>query len=341
MWQVVNHTPFQTAGYFLRDARGAEHWVIAMRLTLDLPESGLPVLAERQLPVNLLPSYDAAGEEMLEDSGIAPFRPQCDILLRGVATPDDSKSALSFPVTLSVGKMERIIHCHGPRRLVRTRFGHKIEALGPATATPLSWRQATGGRDLAAETDGDDLHPDNPIGMGWSADPDRMSRGEELMLAPLDDASCDAARPADLSPPSGFGAIAPFWRSRRVLAGTYDDIWERTRHPLPPADFDEAFHQSAPVRQRADLRGGEPVQVRNAGPGASLNFRLPQILAETRTRINHSTSSTRMRLIELTMDAPERKATMLWNASVPCQGQDSKLFDSTVLLTQAAGLVMA
>lgn len=122
MWQVVNHTPFQTAGYFLRDARGAEHWVIAMRLTLDLPENGLPVLAERQLPVNLLPSYDAAGEEMLEDSGIAPFRPQCDILLRGGATPDDSKSALSFPVTLSVGKMERIIHCHGPRRLVRDRL---------------------------------------------------------------------------------------------------------------------------------------------------------------------------------------------------------------------------
>ncbi|WP_199260701.1 DUF2169 family type VI secretion system accessory protein [Paracoccus binzhouensis] len=340
MWHITNHTPFETAGYFLRDAQGIEHWVVAMRLTLDLPVTGLPVLAEQQQAVNFLPVLDASGE-LLEDSDLAPFRPHCDILLRGTATPASDKPVLSFPVSLSVGRLQRTIHCHGPRRLVRTRFGHRIEALGHAVETPLSWRQATGGRDVAADTSKEDAtHPDNPIGMGWSADPSGMARGDEIMLAPLDDASHLDARHARLQPPAGFGAIAASWRCRRTLAGTYDDHWARTRQPLPPADFDPAFHQSAPVGQRADLRGGESVQVRNAGAGPSLEFRVPQIISEVRTRIANATLTSRMRLITLAIDAQDRRATLVWNSSVPCPGQDGKLSESTVLMSQAAGLVM-
>ncbi|SFA62320.1 hypothetical protein SAMN04487972_14713 [Paracoccus halophilus] len=342
MWQVVNHTPFETAGYFLRDAHGVEHWMVAMRLTLDLPSAGLPLLAEPQQPVSLLPVFDASGEEMLEGSDLVPFRPHCDILLRGTATPQRDRPVLSFPVSLSVGRSERTIHCHGPRRLVRTRFGHRTEALGHAADPPLAWRQATGGRDVAADSDQEGAaHPDNPIGTGWSADPGRMNRGDEIMLAPLDDTSHLGARPASLPEPVGLGAIAPFWHSRRKLAGSYDEHWARTRCPLPPTDFYPAFHQSAPVGQRADLRGGEPVQVRNAGGGPSLELRVPQIISEVRTRIGHATLTSRMRLITFAIDAQDRRATLVWNTAVPCPGQDDRLSESTVLLSPAAGLVMA
>lgn len=337
MWQVTNHTPFQAAGYFLRDAQGIEHWVVAMRVALDLPPAGLPVLAKTQQPVNLLPIYDASGEELIEDSDLAPFRPRCDILLRGTATPESDRPEPSFPVSLSVGRLQRTIHCHGPRRLVRTRFGHRIEALGPAVETPLSWRQASGGRDLATDA----IHPDNPIGTGWCADLAGMQRRDEIMLAMLDDASHLDRRPAAVQEPAGFGAIAPSWRCRRILAGTYDDAWTRTRSPLPPQDFDPAFHQTAPVGQRADLRGGEPVQVHNAASGPSLRFRLPQIICDVRTRIGHATLTSRMRLVTLAIDAAERRVVLVWNSAVPCPGQDHKLSESILLMSQAAGLVMA
>jgi len=167
-----------------------------------------------------------------------------------------------------------------------------------------------------------------------------MACGDEIMLAPLDDASHLDARHARPHPPVGFGAIAPSWRCRQTLAGTYADHWARTRQPLPPADFDPAFHQSAPVGQRADLRGGESVQVRNAGGGPLLKFRVPQIIAEVRTRIANATVTSRMRLITLGVDAQVRRATLVWNSAVPCPGQDDKLSESTVLMSQAAGLVM-
>ncbi|WP_074971264.1 DUF2169 domain-containing protein [Paracoccus aminovorans] len=122
-----------------------------MRLTLDLPVTGLPVLAEKQQAVNFLPVLDALDEELLEDSDLAPFRPHCDILLRGTSTPASDKSVLSFPVSMSVGRLQWTIHCHGPRRLVRTRFGHRMEALGDAAETLLSWRCATAGRDVAMD----------------------------------------------------------------------------------------------------------------------------------------------------------------------------------------------
>ncbi|WP_405402615.1 DUF2169 domain-containing protein [Paracoccus sp. Ld10] len=341
MWQIVNQTPFETAGYFLRDAQGAEHWVVAMRATLDLPHNALPALAARQQQVALLPVVDASGEELLEDSDLAPFRPHCDILLRGTATPNTPSPLLSFPVSLSVGNLERTIHCHGRRRLVRTRFGHKVEYLGPAAETPLSWRYATGGRDCLFGKAEAEPHPDNPIGVGWCADPGKMRRGDNLTLAPLDDAPHTAAQAAGPPLPTGFGAIAHSWRSRRLLAGTYDERWASTRHPLPPTDFDNSFHQSAPPGQRADLRGGEAVHVRNASSGPPLTFRIPQIISDVRTRIGHVTSSNRMRLIALTVDAVERRGTMVWNVAVPCQGQDAKVSLSTILLTQVSGLVMS
>ena len=161
------------------------------------------------------------------------------------------------------------------------------------------------------------------------------------MLAMLDDASHLDRRPAAVQEPAGFGAIAPSWRCRRILAGTYDDAWTRTRSPLPPQDFDPAFHQTAPVGQRADLRGGEPVQVHNAGSGPALRFRLPQIICDVRTRIGHATLTSRMRLVTLAIDAAERRVVLVWNSAVPCPGQDHKLSESILLMSQAAGLVMA
>ena len=339
MWQVENHTPFAASGYFLRNARGGEHWVVAMRATLDLSPDGLPVRAEEQQPVRMLPLYSTGHDELIEDSDFAPFRPQCDILMYGTATPPEARQ-LRFPVSLSVGAMRRRIYCHGPRQISRTRLGHRLEQLGPAVPTPLSWRQAAGGTDPYPDQAEAPVNADNPVGMGWTAVPGRMPRGDQLRLAALDALpDCDVKDLA--SPrPAGFGAIAPWWRPRLALAGTCDAQWEQTRHPLPPLDFDDRFHQVAPNSQSSNLRGGEVIALENAGRPGFTRMRLPQIIAEVQTFMGAQRITTRMRLISLVIRADERRMSMVWNAALACPGQDMQISQSTVRVTQSSGLIL-
>lgn len=339
MWQVENHTPFATSGYFLRNAQGGEHWVVAMRATLDLLPESLPVRAEEQQPVRMLPLYSANNDELIEDSDFAPFRPECDILLYGTATPPEDHSP-RFPVSLSVGAMRRSLYCHGPRQIGRTRFGYRLEQLGPAILTPLSWRQAAGGTDPYADQAEAPANPDNPVGTGWTADPKRMSRGDQLRLAPLDALpGCDVKRMTSQRP-AGFGAIAPWWRPRLSLAGTCDAEWEQSRHPLPPLDFDDRFHQVAPAGQTANLRGGEAIELENVGRPGITRSRLPQIIAEVQTFMGARRIVTRMRLISLVIRADAGQISMVWNAALPCPGQDMQISQSTVRLVQSSGLVL-
>lgn len=48
--------------------------------------------------------------------------------------------------------------------------------------------------------------------------------------------------------PAGFGFIHRGWKSRLDLAGTYDEKWIKTQHPLPPHDFSYLHYQSAHPR---------------------------------------------------------------------------------------------
>ncbi|MEJ7732191.1 MAG: DUF2169 domain-containing protein [Polyangiaceae bacterium] len=42
----------------------------------------------------------------------------------------------------------------------------------------------------------------------------------------------------DTHAPVGFGAIPPHWSPRRDYAGTFDEVWQQERMPLPPRDYD-------------------------------------------------------------------------------------------------------
>lgn len=340
MWQVENHTPFATAGYFLRNSQGVEHWVVAMRASISLAPEGLPRRAEEQLPVRMLPLYDASGDELIEDSDFAPFRPECDILLYGTAVPPTEGQHQFFPVSLSVGAMQRRLYCHGPRQLGRTRLGHRVEYLGPAEPTVLSWRQASGGTDPYSGQADAQTEADNPIGMGWTADLRQIPRGAHLRLAPLDTQPDSDIKRIARPQPAGFGAIAPSWRPRRALAGTYDAQWEKDRHPLPPLDFDDKFHQIAPVGQTANLRGGEVVALENVSRPGTMHLRLPQVIAEAQTFMGARRITTRMRLVSLLIRADEGQISMVWNTAIPCPGQDMDIARSIVRLTQSSGLVL-
>lgn len=120
---------------------------------------------------------------------------------------------------------------------------------GPFQPVPLRWENAYGGPGFLANPAGTGLTPGSPLPR--LEDPDRLIRSR-----------------ADRPPPGCFGPIAAWWPARTALLGSYGDAWQRERWPHFPADFDPAFFQAAPARQRLDaLRGDERYRLDALQPG--------------------------------------------------------------------------
>ena len=150
------------------------------------------------------------------------------------------------------------------------------------------------------------------------------------------DERLDPAKP--LPAPFGLGATQPHWLPRRDFAGTYDGSWQKGRAPLLPDDFNDRFHQSAPLDQQLDLKGGEEVSAVNLHPDGPFSFRLPQIILEASTRVGREKHDTRMRLISVELDTETKSLAMVWNTLVPCNGRDIEVEGSMVRLKQMAGV---
>lgn len=352
MWETTNRTPFAVHGYPVRDARGCEHWGLAVRGTFTLPPvNGAPVrLAEVQPPVSLVPEFHDDGEELLADPDFTPFRPACDVTLIGTAHPPEGAAVRRFPVSLTAGTATKTIDCYGPRRWRQGWFGGTLELDGMAEAVPLSWRQTTGGADLTPDARRDvhadgapapRLHNLNPIGAGWVSNPRRIPSGKAVKLPPLAATGLDPGTPPKNHRPVGFGAVPGHWPGRAPLAGTFDARWEADRHPLLPTDFDPRFWQAAPPDQVVDLRGGEPIEVTGVHPEGPIAFRLPQILLDARTRIGAERIDSRMQLIAVTINTNMNSLTLTWAAAIPCPGRDTAVAGSTIRLRQAAAVVLS
>jgi len=69
--------------------------------------------------------------------------------------------------------------------------------------------------------------------------------------------------------PAGLGWTGRAWRTRRRLAGTYDQAWLDTRHPGLPDDFRFDYWNGAhPALQKAYLKGDETLVLDNlVSPG--------------------------------------------------------------------------
>ncbi|MCW5187548.1 DUF2169 domain-containing protein [Burkholderia cenocepacia] len=67
--------------------------------------------------------------------------------------------------------------------------------------------------------------------------------------------------------PAGVGIVGKAWKSRRELAGTYDDQWLAERHPGLPDDFQFRYWNGAhPQMQVPHLKGDETIVLTNLVP---------------------------------------------------------------------------
>jgi hypothetical protein len=345
VWQVKNRTPFATAGYFVRDCNGSEYWVVALRARFRIRSDGLVEVASEQLPPRLVPEYrDSQFRELEAESDLAPFRPHTDILLNGVACAPGGRAVRQCEAGFRVGKHEKRARFFGERVLRNQGRWRSVVIEGPSEflGVKLTWRAALGGADPFAKSEpARELHPGNPIGRGWTAKWRQLPIGAELMLPLIEDPTDPVVPGRPLPPPYGFGPIQPSWQPRLRAAGTYDAAWAAERAPLPPLDFTEAFYQAAPQDQiyGGELRGGEPVEIVGLHADGPYGFRLPQIIFESRTRIDTEEFHARPRLISVAINGTEKTLDCTWNVGIFCNGRDHMVDSTIVSLKQMSGVV--
>ncbi|MEZ4298796.1 MAG: DUF2169 domain-containing protein [Polyangiaceae bacterium] len=198
-----NLTPFRALCFPALDPADREHRVVAMRVCYALEPGtpgGAPGWATARVvdvePPPLVLADRHAGEagrsSTLQESDLAPYKPCCDVLVRGAAHAPGGKPATRWTAGLRVSRPRRSeaekdavavdllvnkeLSVCGPRTFRRTwSGGWELQPALPTASVPLRYERAFGGasevRDPGSRPEDPPLLSEvcyqNPIGCGW------------------------------------------------------------------------------------------------------------------------------------------------------------------------------
>jgi hypothetical protein len=331
MWQLNNKTPFAAERDWVRDRQGAEVWVVAVKCTFDVGTDGA-------LPVTRVPVYHGApGHSSLAyDTDLPLTKLATDITVLGHAHAPGGRPVRELDAGFRVGPVSKLVRVFGER--VWNSTGPSEPE--PFQRLPMIFEHAFGGGLERNGEPGPDTDWRNPVGRGVvpssHRSPERLpniERPDQLL-----------SRPADRPLPAGLGPLPAHWLPRRALAGTYDDGWRRDRLPLLPTDFDDRFHQSAPIDQQAPgfLVGGESVTLVHLNAQARIDFVLPRISLGFETRFYDGSREIhkvrKLHSVILEPDAP--RVSLVWHSALPCHFKVQKLKETLITVKERRSLSM-
>ena len=318
MLQLYNHTPFRTDRGILVDKNGAQVWVVVIKATYTVDDSGKVVLANEQEPVCARPEYwGEPGQSSLKREGeIVLEHPGTDVVVNASAYAPGGRPATSVAVAVDIAGMRKALTVFGDRVWNVGAVGvHKTDPR-PFLRIPIVYERAFGG--LAGEGVGSAGEPRNPVGVGFATDKMYL---HQRPLPNVEDFTHPIETWKDRPAPAGLGAIASNWSPRRELAGTFDDTWKRTQAPLWPMDHQTLFHRSASpgLWSQQPLTGGERVATVGLTPSGTSSFRLPReaFIVETRFA-GRRTPQPPPQLDRVIMDLDDHRVMMVWSARFAC-----------------------
>lgn len=119
--------------------------------------------------------------------------------------------------------------------------------------------------------------------------------------------------------PAGLSIHGRVWQPRLALAGTYDDDWQKKRHPYLPADFDFRYWNCAPPDQQIPYPT-LPLSVTLEGlsPDGKIQFSLPEHTAYVLLRLSNGLWLPQsMQIDTIDIDAERLEVTICWRALIP------------------------
>jgi hypothetical protein len=276
----ANNTPFEALDLPLPDQRGRAMVVAVVKATFTVRRDGRIVPSERPRTIRINDElFDPAADEgsVRLPTDVCFEKCGTDVIVVGEAISPRPVSVMD--VGVKVRDLMVPLRVHGPRVFYRAVAGVSI---GPAAAferEPIVYEKAYGG----VSDDGWIVEPRNRAGVGVA------KRKADLIDKPAPQIE-HPARPhhkaGDAHPPVGFGAIRTHWSPRLERSGTFDDVWQKTRMPTLPVDFDVRANNTAhpSLLFEEPLQPGDPVAITGMSEAGVVAFEVPAINVVVRAR---------------------------------------------------------
>jgi hypothetical protein len=235
MSPLLNATPFQALDVPMQDAQGREVVAVIVKATFERARDGRLVRASKPSPIrvgDVLRDPEAPESSALYPSDVCLEKRGTCVVVVGEAI--SRAPVTSMDIAVRVRQRTVPLRVHGERLFYRGATDVLIGPAAPFERMSVIYERAYGG----ASEDRSVYEARNPAGVGVAKNKvDLVDTRAPQIEHP--------ARPhktaGDRHPPVGFGAILPHWSPRRDHTGTRDAVWERTRMPLPPPDFDVRY----------------------------------------------------------------------------------------------------
>jgi len=155
-------------------------------------------------------------------------------------------------------------------------------------------------------------------------------------LPNLEDPHDLISNPAQRPIPACFGVCAPHWMPRSQYAGTYDEVWQTTRAPYLPKDFDSRFFCMAhpDLIYPGYLQGGETVEVTNMHQRGKMVFTVPHVNLTTDVTVDGYSVKPGFKLETLIIEPNVLRLSMVWRATMQCDKKALKISDVKINLAR-------
>jgi len=334
MWELVNKSPFATERSWVRDLNGEEVWLVAIKGAFCCAGNGTLSLADEQPPVQLVPEFlsDDTPSSLKTETDFPLCKLATDVLVEGSAFAPRGEPVHKLDISLEVkNHFSKTLRVSGNREWQQQ--GLTIVATEPEafTTMPLVYERAFGGEDAAlVETPAPQWSTHNPVGSGYSS---KHAAAEGIALPNVEYPEQLIDSWKQRPNPAGLGPVAGHWQPRVGFAGTYDEHWQRQRHPLLPLDFDSRYFQCAPADQQMQgfAVGGEHIRVTNLCPQGEWLTRIPRVSLWVDTLFNAAKKVSQRPHIHTVKLMPDlRTLEVVWHTHLRCHADAYQLRESIV-----------
>jgi hypothetical protein len=333
MWVVDNNTPIAVERGFLRDRQGGEVWIVVIKGTFDVGREGTLHMTPEQPSPALVAAWsgEPGKSSLLHDSDFVLTRPGTDLLVQGHAYAPGGRPAPTVDVGLRIGSAIKRLRVHGTRVWTTSYVSSAVvpSAPRPFDKAAITYENAFGGTDATGPQGAPVCCAQNPVGSGFCHQPKSLVGKAAPQVENPDVPLIAGSRELK---PAGFGPIAPHWMPRAGFAGTYDDAWKANQAPLLPKDFDERFYRAAPADQQLSsyLLAGQTIELFNMTPDGLFRVKVPDLRFRMRVIFTDKDERVDAVLHTVLLAPDDRRAQLVWHASLPCHGREHKLMRAAI-----------
>ncbi|KGJ92046.1 DUF2169 domain-containing protein [Colwellia psychrerythraea] len=314
MLQLTNNTPFSANIVTFPNEQGIDSLFVIVKATFIMGQKWS--LADEQTPPQKADEYwgepGLSSIKALSDFHIGKV--STDILMFGNACAPNHQSVSQLDVHLTVGQVQKTVRVFGDRQWQNGLPSRPI----PFQSMPVVYERAFGGQ---YQVDESPLTAEerNLVGTGFAGKRSKTEM-DGVALPNVENPNELIQHINDTPSPAGFSPTCSYWSPRNQWAGTYDDIWQETRAPYLPKDFDKRFLNAAhpDLIYPAFIQGGEPIIIKGMHPAGDINLSVPYVKISCNVKIKGKEIPINLNVDTLALHPNEQQLTMVWLAPFQC-----------------------